>query len=150
MPPSPAPKPPRPGGRGRSAVTDTSTVYVTLADDPGRTQVPLRWVQLPAGRAGLLLSRWPDRRSTRQPDEAAGMTFQPVDRSGLTEAAVAMAHLPHIRSVVICPVGEAPLQAAVAVAVGDLLTRRSWPEGAGIVTGGTQPPPGSRMTVIPR
>jgi len=148
MPPSPASDPPRPRGRGRGAVTEAWTVSVALADDRGGARVPLRWVHLPAGRAGLLLCRWPDQQTTRQSADAPTMSFQPVDRPGLPEAAVAMARLPHIRSVVICPAGEMPLRAAVAVAVGDLLARRTWPDSAGVVTCGSRPLVDSGLTVV--
>ncbi|MBL7491910.1 hypothetical protein I6A62_28295 [Frankia sp. AgW1.1] len=76
------------------------------------------------------------------------MEFRAVTSAGLWPAAMAMCRLPQVRHVVVFPVNGSPSRAALAFAVGDLLTRPSQTALSAAVVCGTEPPTRGGLNVV--
>ncbi|MBL7489725.1 hypothetical protein I6A60_29345 [Frankia sp. AgB1.9] len=124
-------------------------------EDAVDVEVRVPWLRLPVGTAGLLIRRQPGLggggRSgpvARHVRDGAGVEFRAVTSGGLWPAALAMCQLPHVRHVVVFPVNGSPSRAALAIAVGDLLTRPSQTSLSATVVCGTEPPTRGGLNVV--
>ncbi|MBL7493709.1 hypothetical protein [Frankia sp. AgW1.1] len=124
-------------------------------EDAVDAEARVPWLCLPVGTAGLVIRRQPGLggggRSgpvARHVRDGAGVEFRAVTSGGLWPAAAAMCRLPQVRHVVVFPVNGSASRAALAFAVGDLLTHPSQTALSAALLCGTEPPARGGLNVL--